>query len=133
LVDEASARMTPVLERVGPAVDTARTKLRDDVVPAVAAAVENSGPARAEAKERAAAAVLALRGQQRKRVRRWPVALLCLLAGGAAGLAASKLTKKTSSTVTPTPFPTAAPKATEPDETSADTKAPYPVSGPTVQ
>lgn len=128
-VDEASTRMTPVIERVSPAVDTARARLREDVVPAVTAAVENSAPARAEAKERAAAALLALRGQQRK-VRRWPIALGCLLAGAAAGLAAGAINRKMATPVTPTPFPVTPPAPTPTTATTqdgpADKTAPYP-------
>jgi hypothetical protein len=125
LVDEASVRVAPIIDKVGPAVDTARTRLRSDVVPAVAAAVENSAPARAEARERAEAALLALRGQQRK-VRRWPIALGCLLAGAAAGMAAGALNRRLSTPVTPTPFPAPAPTATATQEDAADSTAPYP-------
>jgi len=128
LVDEASTRMTPLIERVGPAVDTARTRLRDDVVPAVTAAVENSAPVRAEAKERAGAALLALRGQQRK-VRRWPIALGCLVAGAAAGIAAGAINRRMATPVTPTPFPAPTPTptpTTTQEEVVAGTTAPYP-------
>lgn len=131
-VDEANTRMTPLIERVTPAVETARTRLRDDVVPAVAAAVENSAPARAEARDRAAAAVLALRGQQR-RVRRWPIALGCLVAGAAAGLAAGAINRRMATSVTPTPFPTPTPAptpTTTQEEVVAGATAPYPAGQP---
>lgn len=138
LVDEASTRMTPLIERVGPAVDTARHRLRDDVVPVVTAAVENSAPARAEAKERAAAAVLALRGQQR-RVRRWPIALGCLVAGAAAGLAAGALNRRMATPVTPTPFPAPTPtpapvaKQDAKQDGVAESTTPYPAGRPAAQ
>ena len=128
LVDEASARMTPVIDRLGPTVDTARTRLREDVVPAVAAAVENSAPARAEARERATAALLALRGQERHRVRRWPIALGCLIAGAAAGLAAGAMTRRGAAPVQPTPF--AAPTPTTIPDEPRDATAPYPAGRP---
>ena len=128
LIDEAGVRVAPLIERVGPAVDTARTRLRDDVVPAVAAAVENSAPARAEARDRAAAAVLALRGQQR-RVRRWPIALGCLVAGAAAGLAAGAINRKMATPVSPSPFPTPTPNPPTPTrDEGADTTSPYPAA-----
>lgn len=127
LVDEASVRVAPIIDRVGPAVDTARTRLRTDVVPAVTAAVESSAPARAEARDRAAAALLALRGEQRK-VRRWPIAIGCLVAGGIAGLAAGALNRKMATPVTPTPFlaSTPAPTPTTGQDDVANTTAPYP-------
>lgn len=133
LVDEASVRVAPIIDRVGPAVDTARTRLRTDVVPAVAAAVENSAPARAEARERAEAALLALRGQQRK-VRRWPIALGCLVAGAAAGLTVGALNRRMATSVTPTPFPAPTPPTATPTQDEArDATAPYPAgrTGPT--
>lgn len=130
-VEEAGARVTPVIERVTPvvetaverfaptvesAVETARTRLRDDVVPVVTAAVESaresSAPARAEAKERAANALHALQGRQ-QRARRWPVALGCLAAGAVAGAAASVLTRRQSTPVTPRPFPAPVPAAVD--------------------
>jgi hypothetical protein len=133
LVDEASTRMTPVIDRVGPAVDTARTRLREDVVPAVTAAVEtareNSAPARAEAMERAAAALLALQGKQKK-TRRWPVVLGCLAAGAVAGVAAGIITRRGSSSVTPTPFPAptpaSSPAPTAEQEETRNSTTPYP-------
>jgi len=132
LVDEASVRVAPIIDRVGPAVDTARTRLRTDVVPAVTAAVESSAPARAEARDRAAAALLALRGETPRRVRRWPIAIGCLVAGGIAGLAVGALNRKMATPVTPTPFPaptpapTPTPAATAGQDEVADTTAPYP-------
>jgi hypothetical protein len=128
LVDEAGTRLTPVIGRV-----------RDDVVPAVATAMEtareNSAPARAEAKERAAAALLALQGRaKQKKARRWPVALGCLAAGAIAGLAASKLTRRGSSPVTPTPFavptPASPPAPTAEQEETQGTTTPYPAGQP---
>jgi hypothetical protein len=110
-VDEARTRLQPAVDRLGPAVDTARSRIKTEVVPAVVAAAgtarEQSAPARAEAKERAAAAVLALRGEKKK-VRRWPVAIVALLACAAAG-AAVGMTRRgaqsSPSVVPPTPFP----------------------------
>jgi hypothetical protein len=142
-LDEARAKVTPVVEtaveRFGPAVetavDTARTRLRDDVAPAVVAAVETaretSAPARAEAKERAANALLALQGRQRK-TRRWPFALAGLAAGAIAGIAASSLTKRPAPqepVITPTPFPGSTPVETEGD---SGTEA-YPAGRPAGQ
>src|SRR3954452_25154540 len=140
-VDQASARVAPVLDearsrvlpavetardRLGPTVDTARTRLMEDVVPTVTAAVEtareNSAPARAEAKERAAAALLALQGKQRK-VRRWPTALVCLAAGAAAGIAAGVLTRGRQAPPPPTPFPTPNPTRDQ-GQSSATTPGP---------
>jgi hypothetical protein len=118
-VDEATSRVAPYVDeartRLQPAVDTARTRIKTEVVPAVIAAAETaretSAPARAEAKERAANALLALRGEQAKKVRRWPLALAALLAGAAAG-AAVGMTRRTPESspapVAPTPFPAAA-------------------------
>lgn len=124
LVDEASVRVAPIIDRVGPAVDTARTRLRTDVVPAVTAALDNSAPARAEARDRATAALLALRGEQPRRVRRWPVALGCLIVGGIAGLAVGAMNRRMTTPVPPAPFPAPTP-ASEPDDVR-DTTTPYP-------
>jgi hypothetical protein len=129
-VEEAGARMTPVIDearaRVAPAVETARNRLVTEVVPTVAAAVgtarDSSAPARAEAKERAAAALLALQGKKTK-VRRWPTALLCLGAGAVAGAAAAKLGRKQGS---PPPFPNTTVPTAHGDYTDATT----PMSGP---
>src|SRR3954454_24328029 len=114
-VDEARTRLQPAVDRLTPAVDTARSRIKADVVPAVIAAAETarepSAPARAEAKDRAAHALLALRGEQVKKVRRWPVALLALAAGAVAGAAVgiSRRAPQSSPSVTPpTPFPAAA-------------------------
>ena len=118
-VDSATARVAPVLEE-------ARTRLRHDVVPAVIAAAEtakeNSAPARAEAKDRAAAALLALRGEGRPNVRRWPTAIACLLAGAAAGVAASMLRRPQPAPAPATaPFP--GPRPTVPESENASTGA----------
>src|SRR3954449_2233492 len=111
-VDEAPTRLQPAVDRLSPAVDTAKSRIKGDVVPAVIAAAETaretSAPARAEAKERAANALLALRGEQVKKVRRWPVAVVALLAGAAAGAVVGmrRQTPQPTTTVTPpTPFP----------------------------
>jgi hypothetical protein len=109
VLEEARVRLTPAVERLGPAVDTARERLRNDVVPAVIAAAETaretSAPARAEAKDRAAAALLALRGDRPQKVRRWPTAVACLLAGAAAGIAAGIIRRPQSRQTGPAPFP----------------------------
>ena len=114
-VDEARTRLQPTVDRLGPAVDTARSRIKTEVVPAVVAAAETaretSAPARAEAKERAAAALLALKGEQKK-VRRWPVALLALVAGAAAGAAVGmnrRGSQPSPTVVPPTPFPASTP------------------------
>ena len=130
LVDEASVRVAPIIDRVGPAVDTARTKLRSDVMPAVATAIENSAPARTEARDRAAAALLALRGQPARRVRRWPIAIGCLIAGGIAGLAAGAINRKMATPVTPTPFPAPTPTPATSEDEVRDATAPYPAGRP---
>src|SRR3954469_9998675 len=111
-VDEARTRLQPAVDRLTPAVDTARSRIKSDVVPAVIAAAETaretSAPARAEAKDRAANALLALRGEQVKKVRRWPVAVLALVAGAAAGAVVGmrRQAPQPAATVTPPrPFP----------------------------
>jgi hypothetical protein len=97
-VDTAATRLAPVL-------DEARTKLRSDVVPAVVAAAgtarEQSAPIRQEALDRAGAAYLALRGEKPTKTRRWPLALVCLLGGAAAGAAVAIMRR-------PAPVPAAA-------------------------
>jgi hypothetical protein len=126
-VDEARTRLQPAVDRLAPAVDTARSRIKTEVVPAVIAAAETaretSAPARAEAKDRAANALLALRGEQVKKVRRWPVAILALMAGAAAGAVVGmrRQAPQATSTITPpTPFPasTRPNEAGAPDETS---------------
>src|SRR3954447_18671533 len=114
-VDEARTRLQPAVDRLSPAVDTAKSRIKGDVVPAVIAAAETaretSAPARAEAKERAANALLALRGEQAKKVRRWPVAVVALLAGAAAGAVVGmrrQAPQPTPPVTPPTPFPAAA-------------------------
>src|SRR3954451_7592915 len=114
-VDEARTRLQPTVDRLSPAGDTAKSRIKGDVVPAVIAAAETaretSAPARAEAKERAANALLALRGEQVKKVRRWPVAVVALLAGAAAGAVVGmrrQAPQPTPPVTTPTPFPAAA-------------------------
>src|SRR3954447_8925592 len=114
-VDEARTRLQPTVDRLSPAVDTAKSRIKGDVVPAVIAAAETaretSAPARAEAKERAANALLALRGEQVKKVRRWPVAVVALLAGAAAGAVVGmrrQAPQPTPPVTPPTPFPAAA-------------------------
>jgi hypothetical protein len=113
-VDEARTRLQPAVDRLAPAVDTARSRIKSDVVPAVMAAAETaretSAPARAEAKERAAQALLALRGEQARKVRRWPVAVVALVAGAAAGAVVGmrrQAPQPTSTITPPTPFPAA--------------------------
>jgi hypothetical protein len=117
-VDEARTRLTPAVERIAPAVDAARTKLRTDVVPAVVAAAEtarkDSAPARAEAKQRAADALLVLRGTKPTKRRRWPLALACLVGGAAMGAYAGMRKAANQPTgYTPAPFPAAQPPTTE--------------------
>src|SRR4051794_9727593 len=111
-VDEARTRLQPAVDRLPPAVDTARSRIQSGggppVIAGAEAARETSAPARAEAKERAANALLALRGEQVKKVRRWPVAVVALLAGAAAGAVVGmrRQTPQPTTTVTPpTPFP----------------------------
>ena len=115
-VDEARTRLSPTIDRLAPAVDAARTKLRTDVVPAVVAAAEsardNSGPARAEAKQRAADAYLVLRGAKPRKRRRWPLALACLIGGGALGAYAGMRRAAQTPGYTPAPFPAAQPPDT---------------------
>ena len=115
-VGEARTRLTPAVERITPAVDAARTKIRSDVVPAVKAAAEtarkDSAPARAEAKQRAADALLVLRGTKPAKRRRWPLALACLVGGAAVGAYAGMRKAATQPTgYTPAPFPAAQPPA----------------------
>src|SRR4051794_38394432 len=124
-VDEARTRLQPAVDRLTPAVDTARSRIKADVVPAGIAAAEPAGepsaPARAEAKERATNALHALRGEQVKKVRRWPVAVVALVAGAAAGAVVGmrrQAPQPTSAITPPTPFPAAARSnsAAAPDE-----------------
>src|SRR5205085_5298194 len=88
---------------------------------------ETSARARAEAKERASGALLALRGEKVRKGRRWPIAVACLLAGAAAGAVAgmSRQPKPTTPPYTPTPTPTPFPQsaqATGGSETSTTAK-----------
>jgi len=115
-VDEAKTRLSPAVERLAPAVDTARTRLRKDIVPAVVAAAEsardNSAPARAEAKQRAGDAILVLRGAKPAKRRRWPLAFACLVGGAALGAYAGMRKAAAQPTgYTPAPFPAAQPPA----------------------
>ena len=123
VLDEAKVRLAPAVDRLGPAVETARSRLRSDVVPAVVAAAEtardNSAPARTEAKERATEAVRALRGQ-RRRSRRWPLALMCLLGGAALGAAAGAMTRRPE---TPVPAPARFPQPGQTAEAPTTTVA----------
>jgi hypothetical protein len=117
-VDEARTRLTPAAQRIAPAVDAARTKIRTDVVPAVVAAAEtarkDSAPARAEAKQRAADALSVLRGTKPVRRRRWPLALVCLVGGAAVGVyAGMRKAADQPAGYAPAPFPAAQPAATE--------------------
>src|SRR3954471_2098655 len=117
-VDEARTRLTPAIDRVAPAVDAARTRIRTDVVPTVMAAAEtarkDSAPARAEAKQRATDALLVLRGTKPAKRRRWPLALACLVGGGALGAYAGLRKAAAQPTgYTPAPFPAAQPPTTE--------------------
>jgi hypothetical protein len=128
-VDEARTRLTPAVERITPAVDAAKTKLRTDVVPAVVAAAEtardNSGPARAEAKQRATEALLVLRGQKTTKRRRWPLALACLVGGAALGAFAGMRRTQPAYSPAPAPFPAAQPPAAEtPATETAATETP---------
>jgi hypothetical protein len=114
-VGEARARLSPAIERITPAVDDARETLRTRVVPAVVAAAgtarDNSAPARAEAKQRASDALLVLRGTKPARRRRWPLALACLLGGGALGAYVGMRRAAQPTGYTPAPFPAAQPPA----------------------
>lgn len=134
-VDTAAARVAPVLDeakvRLAPAVETARTKIRTDVMPVVVAAAEtardNSAPARAEAKERAAEAFRALRGERPARRRRWPLALACLVGGAALGAAAGMRRRAVEpELITPTPFPPPGQTAEAPTTTVAGASKPGP-------
>jgi hypothetical protein len=133
-VEEAATRVAPLIEqartKVSPAVDTARIKLREDITPAVLAAVESaresSGPTRAEAKERANNALLALQGKQKK-ARRWPIAAACLFAGAAAGItagtiAAAKRAQQRPPVPPATPFPATPVDLADAKEESATTE-----------
>lgn len=124
-VDEARTRLAPTVERLAPTVDAARTKLRSDVVPAVVSAAEtartNSAPARAEAKQRAADALLVLRGAKPAKRRRWPLALACLVGGAALGAYAGMRKTAQPTGYTPAPFPAAQPPAAESPTTGAPT------------
>jgi hypothetical protein len=135
VLDEAKQRITPAVERIAPAVDTARARLRSDVVPAVIAAAETaretSAPARAEAKERASGALHALRGERPQKVRRWPVAAVCLLAGAAAGAVVGSMRRvdRQAARPTTTPFPTAATPAEQENPTASHSGTSAPGGG----
>jgi len=86
-----------------PRLETARERVRDDLVPrlaeAVTAAVAAVEPAREEVKHRGGAALAALRGEEvvvRRKKRRWPKLLVVLGAVGAAGAAVSAWLKQRS-------------------------------------
>jgi hypothetical protein len=112
-VDDARTRLSPTVERLAPAVDAARTKLRTEVVPAVVAAAgtakDNSAPVRAEAMQRASDAMLVLRGAKPAKRRRWPIALACLIGGAALGAYAGMRRSAQPTGYNPTPFPAAQP------------------------
>ncbi len=137
-VGEARERIRPVVGeargRVVPAVAGVRGTLLDTVAPAVAGAVttavtaarEGSLPTRAEARGRSALALAALRGElpQARHQRRWPVALLCLLAGASAGAAAGLLARRATGPSEPTYIPaTSPPRASGPAATDGSVEA----------
>lgn len=121
VVATARERMLPAVAsargRVGPAVAGARGALVDSVAPAVAGAVttavsaarEGSLPSRELARERSAAALAALRGEQPESPRRWPLALVSLLAGAAAGVVAGLLARRAAAPGEPTYIPASTP------------------------
>lgn len=79
-----------------PRLEHAAESVQQDIAPRMSSALhtaaERSAPAREEARERGTAAFAALRGEEPARQRRrWPVAMLCFLLGGAAGAAAGVL------------------------------------------
>ena len=112
--DAVAPRLTDARKTVTPYVETARTKIVKDVVPVVVSAAETareaSGPARAEAKDRATGALAALKGE-RVKARRWPTAVGFLLLGAAAGTVAAALRPKPQP---PTPYPYQREPETEP-------------------
>ena len=104
--EQVGAAASTAADHVGPVVDSARQHLRDDVAPAIAAAVENaleaSAPARQEAKVRAEAALSAIKGDAvvPARRRRWPIVLLGFGLGTAIGVVVSRLVQQPQ----PTPY-----------------------------
>ncbi|MHB2024144.1 MAG: hypothetical protein ACYCO3_12560 [Mycobacteriales bacterium] len=86
-------------ERIPPVVGSARDQLKETLAPALTEflsdAQHRSGPARVEARRRGEAALAALLGQPVHvgRRRRWPLALLSLLAGFGLGAALGYLNR----------------------------------------
>jgi len=116
----ARGRMVPAVagarERVVPAVAGARATLVDTVAPALATAVSTAVAAaregkadRAEARRRGATALAALRGDLPRRQRRWPVALISLLAGAVAGAVAGIVARRAAAPSEPSYIPAVSP------------------------
>lgn len=85
--------------RLEQAAETAQETYHKDIAPrvshALSTAAERSAPAREEALERGTAAVAALKGEPPgKQRRRWPLAILFFLIGGAIGAAGGVFGKK---------------------------------------
>lgn len=96
--DRASDAWERAEPRLGQAAETVQKDIAPRVSSAINTAAERSAPAREEALERGTAAFAALRGEpappRPKKKRRWPVAILCLLIGGAAGAAGAVATQR---------------------------------------
>lgn len=136
-LEAAKAAASPYLEtareRIGPAVETARDRLEKEVAPAVAAAMttamETSAPARAEAKERAANVLLALRGELPEKKRRWPMAMTMLALGATAGAVVGVVARRMATQpplTPPTPFPAREAVPVTPDVETAMPSEPLP-------
>jgi hypothetical protein len=126
-VGEARGRVVPAVAGVrGTLLDTVAPAVAGAVTTAVTAAREGSLPTRAEARGRSALALAALRGElpQARHQRRWPVALLCLLAGASAGAAAGLLARRATGPSEPTYIPaTSPPRSSGPAATDEPVEA----------
>ena len=119
--DVLAPRLTAAREVVTPYVDTAAAR----VVAAAGIARDNSAPARAEAKERAAEAIRALRGERSAHGRRWPLAVICLLVGAVLGSAVGMMRRKPEPYVpAPTPWPPSGQTTQAPTATAAGASRP---------
>ena len=97
---------------VAPRWSLARTRIQDDVAPAVTDAIRNakesSAPLRAEALDRATIAYHALRGEPPK-ARRWPLAIGFFAIGTGAGMIVAALSRRPQAEPPPVRRPSAVP------------------------
>lgn len=95
--DSAAERLTEARKWAAPRIEDAADAVQETVAPRVssvlASTAERVEPVRKEAKRRGRAAAKALKGQRLRPRRRWPIALLCFVAGSVVGVivAASRM------------------------------------------